>query len=356
LAVLAVSLFRAFPSYDALATAYDKETWRHAMVQVNSPLADMSRLFPDEYHESKMTFRLTAPLVAHVLHLRRNGILVFSALMGVILLYTVLGLAWKITGSRKAALFVCLATACSWPGETAFHELRGGYYDAVPLCLLVLALAAESLPLTAIWVFLAAWTDERALIASAFVFLFSIGQAGRAGVRSLFTGKRAAILAAWIAYFATRIYLTAAHSLTVSTGNVGLSVFRQQTNIIPLGIWSGLGGGWLLVAFAAAALLLERRYRMAAAFCGAIGAITAAALLVLDVTRGMAYCLPAVFVGISVLSRSQPREDVERLAILSAVVALLVPEYQVQGSTGLYWLYPLPVQVIRWVFPWLFGG
>ncbi|MGD0013564.1 MAG: hypothetical protein ABSD56_03940 [Bryobacteraceae bacterium] len=350
-AVLLVSLFRAFPSYDALATAYDKGTWRDAMVQVDDPFADMSRFFPDESHQSKMTFRLTVPVLAHIFHLHRTGILVFSALLGIVLLYSVLTVAFKITGSRKAAFFVCLAAACSWSGETAFHELRGGYYDAAALCLLVLAATTESFPLTAITVFLAAWTDERALIASSFVFLLSISQAERVGPRSFLAGKRAAILIAWAAYLATRVYLTAAHSLTVSTGNVGLSVFRQQTNVIPLGVWTGLGGGWLLVACGIAALLLARRYRMTAAFCGALGVTIGLGLLVLDVTRSMAYCLPAVFVGLSVLSRSQPLEETESLAVLSGIVSLIVPEYHVQGRTDLYWLYPLPIQAIRWLFP-----
>jgi hypothetical protein len=343
LVVLALSLLRAFPSYDGLATAYDRGTWRKVMVKVDYPLIDMARSFPDESHEAKLTFRVTVPLLAHVLHLRRNGMLVLAAVAGALLLYAVLGIAHRVTGSRKAALFICLATACAWPGETAFHELRGGYFDAVALCLLVLAMADLPSPLTAAAVCAAAFTDERALVACGLVFLFWVSESG------LFARRPVAVLIGCGAYGAIRLWLTLAHSAIVSTGGVGLSIFLHETNIIPLGIWTGLGGAWLLVVCGLTALLLQRRYGMAAAFSAATVATVGLALLVLDVTRSMAFCLPAVFVGIGALRRSESVETVERLSIAAGAVSLLTPAYVVQGSWELYWLYPLPVQLLRWL-------
>jgi hypothetical protein len=340
--VLALSLFRAFPSYDGLATAYDRGTWRKTMVKVDYPLTDMAR-FPDKSHEAKLTFRVTVPLLAHVLHLRRNGMLILAGVAGVLLLYAVLGIAHRVTGSRKAALFVCLAIACAWPGETAFHELRGGYFEAVALCLLVLAMADLPSPLTAAAVCGAAFTDERALVACGLVFLFWVSESG------LFARRSVAVLIGCGAYGATRLWLTLAHSIIVSTGGNGLPVFLHETNIIPLGIWTGLGGAWLLVVCCLAALLLQRRYGMAAAFCAATVAVAGIALLVLDVTRSMAYCLPAVFVGISALKRSESLEAVEKLSIAAGAISLLTPAYVVQGSWEVYWLYPLPVQLLRWL-------
>ncbi|HEX3878514.1 MAG TPA: hypothetical protein VHW24_16105 [Bryobacteraceae bacterium] len=37
------------------------------------------------------------------------------------------------SASRVVAFFVTLATACVWRAATAFHELRGSYYDSVGL-------------------------------------------------------------------------------------------------------------------------------------------------------------------------------------------------------------------------------
>ena len=97
------------------------------------------------------------------------------AIAGTLLLYLLLGAAYDACDSRRVAALIGLSAVSVWPGLTAFHELRGGYYDAVALCLVVAAFATPSRILTGIFVFLAAWTDERALIAACF-----LARAGRA--------------------------------------------------------------------------------------------------------------------------------------------------------------------------------
>ncbi len=343
LVVLAISLFRAFPSYDALATPFVETTWRNALIKVDHPMADMARLFPPESHESKLTLRLAVPLLAHVLHLGETGLLIFSGIVGVLLLYVVLTLAAKLGAGRKTALFTCLAVACAWPGEAGFHELRGGFYDAPALCLLLLAMLSDSAPLAALCVFLAAWTDERALIASPFVILLSLASSKRRFAKPI------AIGIAWIAYLATVTLLIQAYSLSIATGGVGLAVLSSQINMIPLGIWTGLSGAWLLVAAGIAAALRQKRPAIATAFSAELALMIVTAVLVVDITRSMAYCLPAVPLALAMLIRSVSPERLERVAKTSAIVSLVAPTYYAQGSTGLWWLFPLPIQIARWL-------
>jgi hypothetical protein len=313
-------------------------------------MIDTSRIFPPGSHESNLTFRLTVPILAHIFHLHEAGVLIFFAFVGFVLLYLVLKVAFTLSGSKTVALFVCLSTACTWPGEAAFHELRGGYYDALALCLLLAALASSSSLLTAAFLFLAAWTDERALIASSFVFLlYAYNNAG--GFRRFLVGKPAAVVVAIAAYFGTRAYLTATHSYPHAASGIGLSIFSQQVNVIPLAIWTGLGGSWILVFLGLLTLFLQKRYLLAAAFCvGLLGAI-AASLAVVDVTRSMAYCLPGVFVALAALSSREGGRQIEKLAAISGVISLLIPTYYLEGSGGLWWLYPLPIQLARWLLP-----
>lgn len=44
--VLAISLFRAFPNYDALGTNFFETKWRDAQLKFDHPLIDTSRMFP----------------------------------------------------------------------------------------------------------------------------------------------------------------------------------------------------------------------------------------------------------------------------------------------------------------------
>ncbi len=347
--VLAISLFRAFPSYDALGTNFHQSTWRDIQIKFDHPFIDTAKLFPAGSHESNLTFRLTVPILAHVFHLHELELLIFFALVGIVLLYLVLKVSFTLSDSKRVALFVCLTTACAWPGEAAFHELRGGYYDALALCLLVAAFATSSSLLAAAFLFLAAWTDERALIASSFVFLLYAYQ--NSGIRRFLTGKPAAVIVAAAAYLGTRAYLTATHSYILSTSGVGLSVLAQQINVIPLAIWTGLGGGWILVALGLATLFRQKSYLAFAAFCAVLAGMMVASLAVADVTRSMAYCLPAVFVALAALSSSEEPKRIEGIAAISAAISFLVPTYYLEGNAGLWWLYPLPMQIVRWLMP-----
>jgi hypothetical protein len=110
----------------------------------------------------------------------------------------------------------------------------------------------------------------------------------------------------------------------------------QQTNAIPLAIWTGLGGAWLLVALALLSLVIQKHYLIAAGLCGALAVVAGGAFVVIDTTRSMAYCLPAVFVALSILGRSEPAARVERLTALSSAISLVVPTYYLEGSTG-FW-------------------
>lgn len=342
--ILAICLFRAFPNYNFLREPSVSQTWSDAQIKVDHPLADMARLFPPGTHESKLTFRLTVPLLAHSFHLRQAGLLILFGICGVFLLYSVVSISYEITGSRKASAYICLAVGCIWPGLLAFHQLLGGFYDAMALVLLLLAMAAESPAVSAVLVFAAAWTDERALAASLPVFLFAAVRSGRGKLHALYTGKAGAILLAWMAYFGTRLYLGVAHRLVVDSGGIGFGILARNVALIALGIWTALGCAWLLVAYGFLALMLKKRYSVAIAFGCALGSIMGVAFLTLDITRSLAYCLPAVFIGMSAASENESREKLEALAGLCALISFAIPTHFVQDG-GVTWLLPFPAQM-----------
>ena len=354
-AIAVISLFRAFPNYDVLGTLFFETTWHDVQLKFDHPMLDTSRIFAPGSHQSNLTFRLTVPLLAHVLHLHEAGVLIFSALAGFVLWYLVLKVAFTLSSSKRVALFVCLTTACTWPGTAAFHELRGGYYDALALCLLLAAMASSSSLLATLLLFLAAWTDERALVASSFVFLLYLFS-NTGGIRRHIVAKPAAVVAAAAGYLGIRAYLTAAHPYAFSISGVGISVLRQQTNVVPLAIWSGLGGSWILVIFCLLTLFRQKRYLAAAVFGAVLIVMIGVSLAAVDVTRGMAYCLPAVFVALAVLGSSERTKQLDRLAAICAVISFLVPTFYLEGGSGLFWLYPLPMQIVRWMRAGLLPG
>lgn len=341
LVVLLLAWIHAVPAYEALHTPFVNLTWQHAQVKIDHPFADMGVLFPPDTHESKLTYRLTVPLLAHVLRFGRNGLIVVSAAAGVLLLYLILSLGFSLTGSRKTAIFVCLAVACSWAGESAFHEVRGGYYDAIAVCLLILSMSTTRPFLIGSFVFLAGWTDERALLASSFVFLFWwLGN-------RLMSPRPAAVVAAWAAYLATRACLTIAFSLTpVTTVGVGPALLAQQFFLLPLALWSGLAGTWLPLAYSLSALIREKRLAAAASSAFFLVLVIVGAMSVIDVTRSMAYCLPALITTLR-YSGGRQNSTLQRVAISGGVLSFLVPGCYLEGIAGFWWLHPLPWQIFH---------
>uniref|UniRef100_Q01Y92 Glycosyltransferase RgtA/B/C/D-like domain-containing protein n=1 Tax=Solibacter usitatus (strain Ellin6076) TaxID=234267 RepID=Q01Y92_SOLUE len=337
LVVLAFSLLRAFPNYNFLREAENQGTWRDAAIKMQDPAVDMARRFPPASHEAKLTFRITVPLLARALHLGRSGMLALFALCGVFTLYLTLDLSYRIAHSRVAAAAICLGVACVWPGVLAFHQLLGGFYDAVALCLVLAAMRAPA-PLAAAALFFGAWTDERALLAAGLILVY-------AALRREFA-RTLAIAAAGITYVATRLYYTNVYSLHTSWDGVGLGVLLKNFNMAPLGVWTGLGGCWLIVAAGLWVLLARRRFALAMAYGLALTAVIAVALVVEDVTRSMAYALPAVFVALGALAESEPPVAIERLAAAGALVCALLPTYFTQSGNAT-WLLPSVFQAIR---------
>ena len=345
--VLLITFFRAFPSYDAWSSTFVKWKWSCVQAKFDHPLADTGRMFPANTHESQLTFRLTAPIVAHVLHFGQTGMMLFFAGAGLLLLYTSINLAYRITEVKAVALFTTLAIGCAWPGMASFHEFRGGYYDALALCLLLLAYSARSWWLTIALVFLAAWTDERALVAIAFMPFFALEHSSRNP--GLTKSRLSAAAIGVILYLSVRAFLVTRYGYRLDTTDIGWAVAVKQLNIVPLALWSGLGVSWLIVLVATLTLFVERRYLAGISFLGVVAAASGSALIVMDVTRGASYCLPAVFAALYILHQSLPLRQIERLTAITAALAVAIPTFYIEGSTGVWWLYPLPIQVLRWL-------
>jgi hypothetical protein len=345
LLVLVLSLLRLWPDYSALQQPGVGESWHVVQTQSQHPLMDMALLYPGCSHEAKLTFRLTVPLVVRIAHLGQTGILVLFALCGAISLYQVLANSYRLTGSRVTALWLSVAVGCTWPGVLGFHQLLGGFYDAVAICLLLLAMSADAPIIAGLCIFVASWTDERALLGSGMVFLFAVIRSERRGIREILAGKPLAVLLASAAYAATRLCCTAVYSLRTATDCTGSAVFRSHLSAAPLSVWSGLGACWWVVICCIGVLLRQRRYAMTLALLLGLGVVVLPALCVEDMTRSMAYTLPSLLVAAAIIGKSQSNETTERMAITCALVSTLIPTLYMQ-QTSVTWF--LPFHVVRW--------
>lgn len=333
-AIVVLVLFRAFPSYDALQSAFVVSKWSEVQVKLDHPFADTSVLFAPGSHESNLTYRITVPLLARCLSLSRNGLLILAGISQVVLLYTLLRLVHLAGASRIASFCLTLALGCVWPGLCGFHELRGGYYDVFALTFVALSALTAKPQLRFLCLFLALWTDERAIVAAAFLVLVAPGR------RFLIP-----LAAALLLYSAGRAVSVVFFGYPLHATGVGAGILLDQLYMLPWSFWSGLGGAWIMVG--AGVWALSGTSRMAAiGFVSLIALVAASAMMVVDTTRTFSYALPAVFVAVQPLSGRLDTARIDGLAFLALALSFPIPTVYVEGA-GYWFLKCLPLQLIR---------
>jgi len=347
-------VFTTFPNYPKLL--WDKEfektrcCWNAVLEKRDNLFLDLNKVYWAGSHNSSATFRLTVPLIAKLLGLGKLGVFVFQSVCGVLLLWVVARIVLKITSDLVASLFVTCGVASTWAGTTSFIELRG-LFDGEALLFLSCAVLFEGPWLVGLFVFLGAWTDERALTASCLVYLYHVYRRQRQGSnwRASYCGATPiAVVGAWVGYLVLRFAMARYYHMTTNTVTVGLRFVFINANNLPIGSWTALEGGWLL-AFAAMVILAQkRRIVFLILYILAISIVLIVSMSVFDITRSMAYALPAVFIAIEVLREFESGPDLRALCAVSSAVSILWPNYYAQFRHEIYWNVPLPVRVLTW--------
>lgn len=349
--IIGAILFFAFPSLDKFSLGQGA-TWD----AVQKKSATISYDVLDDYsagtNASKVNFRLTAPVISNIFGLDAYGMYAIQVLAGIGIIFFSLSIAERLTNSRLFAFFVTLMIGSTYAGRTGFVESRG-LFDAVAICFLLLPLRFQNPLVIFSSIFLSAWTDERGLIASSLILIFFLVQdCDRPGfsIRILFSPKLVAVFFAWIAYFAVRFAYAAHYGISTAYGGIGLSVLKNQINMIPMGMWTAFEGGWILVGYAVLSLFLARDYMKGILLTGSLAIILIVSLSVVDISRSTAYAVPAVFVALLILMRTEEVKHIKSVLELCLALSVAWPAYYAGGDRTIWWQYPLPFQVLRWLF------
>lgn len=351
--VVILSLFLAFPSYQDLSSDPQQagKTWQAVVAKSENLRWNVLEKFGPSTNAARVNFRLTAPALNRLLHAGIPGLVMLQAFAGVFLLGTCVWLAATASGSRLIGLMTGVGAGATWAGATAFCELRG-VFDGIALCLMLGAMASRGFVVAAVCVFAACWTDERALVSfpllavSAWMLYRAAPEYKTCGGTRL-TGPIGGMTLGILLHLASRFLYAAWAGLPHRFDGNGLEVLLSQINNAPMGVWSGLEGGWLAVA-GAVIVAWSRGQRLWSLVClGAIGLVLAVSLAVVDISRTTAFLLPVLFAALAILRASEREESFRRLVFLSAAISVLWPMYYVGGKSTIWWVYPLPMQLIR---------
>jgi hypothetical protein len=347
-------VFTSFPNYPKLwddrkllSADYN---WEGILEKRDHPFLDMALKYGEGHHNANANYRLIVPLAAKVLGLGVRGIFALQSVCAVLLLWVVARVASRATGDHVASFFVTCGVASTWSGTMGFMELYG-VFDGEALLLVCCAALFETPWLVGLCVFLGAWTDERALVASSLVLVYQVARRQRDGAdwRASYLGAAPiAVVVAWVAYFAARFAISFYSHMSLGFGSANLKWVLVDANNGPLASWTALEGGWLLVLAAIVVLVRQRRPLFLLAYCGAISVMLLVAMSVIDITRSMAYMLPAIFVALEVLAEVETGPHLRGLCAASSAVSVLWPNYYCYDRDRNLWKVPLPMRLVQW--------
>jgi hypothetical protein len=314
--------------------------------KIEHPLLDITKLYNLNSHDANTNFRLTVPVILHLLGIHSYWslpLLTVAAVCGILFISCLAG--YQLTGDRVCGCFLAMNVAATYVGSFAFI----GYYDEIAICQLALA----ALPNLAWWargvlVFTASFTDERAFVASslllvAFFFIYGSFNTWKARLRN---PHFLAVLGGMVAYGIVRLVLMKVAGLSSPTGGNGPGTMVNETlYYLHTVVWFSLEGGWLLYALAIAILFARSEFLTATSLLVASMAVLGLALMVSDTLRSTVYIFPMLFISLLLVSRNETVSMVRVYCFLAFLISAVSGNYNVYLNK-ITWFEPL---TIHWV-------
>jgi hypothetical protein len=244
-------------------------------------------------HEDKIAFRIAIPIIGKLLHTGAASFLLLDCIGGLLFFPMLASIANRIFQDRVSAAYVTFAFALTWSGSHFFDDSQFG--DGFAWICLLSTIYFRNPFLIFSGVLLAAFTDERAIVASAAALLYWLG----APLIGLRYGSRPrgdavvplAIGMAWSTYFAVRLYLSYAFGLRSGTTEVFefAIIWDNLARSIPYLLLTVFQGLWLWMATAMLALCVTRRIVLLCGFISTLACLLVLALSVWDFQRSAGY-------------------------------------------------------------------
>ena len=354
---IGLSLFLAFPPYSLLVSHFKAGGVKlDAWVFVQNQAEDLLHPKDMAYHvrRENMVLRWTLPALSWLTNHNVILILLAQALCGVMFVYNVGRHIFDISEDKVLSAMFVISVANIFVSVWTFADIHG-YGDGFAYFFLLSALLSGNPVLIFIFLQIAFFTDERAVIAGGYLLLwwivkqafekddFGVGTIVKTGL----LGKSAVVWIAWIVYFAVRNYVLTNYFPSHSYSTIGTPVLFSDEHRNGLGssIWSAYEGTWLLITSALLALILTKRYLLAAAIAIGISVLITTGIFVHDIDRALAYGFPFLLIAFFILYKTASLSSLRLIVFFTMVICVIHPQVFYMGYNKILWLEPLPVKL-----------
>lgn len=318
-------------------------------IKLQDPFAEMARYYPHERQEAKRTYRFTIPLIAGTLGFNLTGALLLGMAAGPVIFWSLSVLASRISRGRLFNLAVCCFASALYLGQSFLLDLSG-CFDAWGYAFILLGMVARSPWQAGLMVLLAAFTDERAAVASPAILLYHLAlNSSRKppSLSMLWSGMSVALALAGLAYAGIRILLVRTRGL--ETFNMAEATHLFSDHGLSLGAFSlfcAWKAGVVLTPFALWSLMRKPGWLgWSILWMVGVAASLHVAYMALDHTRGLTNTTAYLVVLLAWLRHSGTSPSTLLHHLWPAcLVSLLSPNVGVHGHIKM--VRPLPVEIL----------
>ena len=277
-------------------------------------------------HMAKTEFRLTPPFLAKVfLITTKVQMYLLQFTLGFAFFFLLTRLMYTISHNKVITFFVTASFGFLYTGYSFFSEILG-YFDCFAFLFLLVAILDTSIFIMAISLFLAFWTDERAIVSSLLIlFWWQYKQLTLANKNFFVPAKQSCvIILVVVTYFAIRYYLITNFGFQNQFKGSSFSVLKDTINYYGLTVWQMFEGFWLIVLYAFYKLLKDRKIIIALFFVLINLMLFVSSLCIYDNSRSIAYAFPSIIISFYIIKDAI---DLRKMSSIALLFCFIFPSY-----------------------------
>lgn len=313
--------------------------------QIDNPFARLPDQYLNSSHEQKHQFRLTVPIICHLLHMKGYALITIQYASAFLLFLFCYRLSFKITDDKVAATLCTFLTANIYAGTIGIYDTFW-HFDTLAILFLILAVYTKNNFLTAFFILAASFTDERAFVASSLVFVYKLTEntSENIQIKEFFSKPGITILLSWAMYLVLRLYLTRYLNFFTGTEDISLGTVRMNYNMFPLNILFTFEFGWLLIFLGLYSVKKDKVFLFIT--LGATIIIFIVAMFVIDVSRSTAYAYPLLFIGLLKCASKYKKYTLRKIIMISTIGCFIIPTQEFFGFK-VYGMGPIFPKIIK---------
>lgn len=338
--IFGIVLLFTYPKY--LELIFDDNigvNYAYFFDKISDPMSTVT--VDKETHGGKIDFRFTVPLLAGLIGVNAGSTgtsvvaiyLIQSALL-VPFLFMLIKILLRRLSPMTVLLFV-MGSSTIYLAKAFFWDYDF-WFDAFAYFFLTLGMYLKNRVGIFLSLTLACWTDERAVIALASVFLFHLLSESDFELKSFrqlgskkdwLQRTSSVVLMVGISYLIVRTLIATLFNLHTPTGSgsgVELSLVPFQFKHRLSGIFLTFEGFWVLYLFAVGLLIKKGNTLLSLLMLSLMAGHILVAYAVFDISRSLTYAFPLMIISAFIISRYEVR-NIKYLYMAAATICVLLP-------------------------------